>query len=379
MAPVDDSYRLLAAQYLRQQARALRQQVDGTRKAEDVECLHQARVASRRLRSGLRMFGGVFGRKKRRKWRRSIRRLTRGLGAARDRDVQMILLEDVLACLSDEAARAGIERLLLRTGRQREALQRKVVKALDRLDRSGVLKDIRSTTKAMISDLKAEGVTIQSPLVFLRAERMILRRLEKLLTYQDCLDDPADKPRHHAMRIVTKRLRYTMEICGPVYEGALDEAIQAAKDLQTALGEVHDCDVWMDRLPAFAEAERGRTREYFGDGGPYERLRAGIEYLQADRRRRRDEAFADAAEQWRRIAGRGLWDKTIATVLSRVNQAAPPAETPAPPQADESPAEETPMDEPPQSGEESTRPGVADSEGTPGPEDAPPGDRNLFT
>jgi len=374
MAPIDDSYRLLAARYLRRQARALRQQIDGTRKAEDVECLHQARVASRRLRSGLRMFGGVFARKKRRTWRRRIRRLTSGLGLARDCDVQILFLQDVLAGLGDESARAGIERLLLRLGRQREALQRKVVKALDRLDRSGVLKDIRSTTKAMISDLTAEGVAIQSPLVFLRAERMILRRLEKLLPYQDCLDDPADKPRHHAMRIVTKRLRYTMEICGPVYEGALDEAIEAAKDLQTALGEVHDCDVWMDQLPIFAEAERERTREYFGDDRLYEQqLRSGIEHLDADRRSQRDEAFAAAGEQWRRIAERGLWDKTIAAVLSRVNQAAPPADTPAPPPPDEPPDDEAPTDERSPGDQQSMGTGAAD------PADEPPGDRNLFS
>ena len=57
---VDESYRLLAARHLRLQVSALSEQVEGARKGEDIECVHQARVASRRLRAVLRMFRDCF-------------------------------------------------------------------------------------------------------------------------------------------------------------------------------------------------------------------------------------------------------------------------------------------------------------------------------
>ena len=85
-----------------------------------------------------------------------------------------------------------------------------------------------------------------------RTRRHVLRQLDELLRQQDSLADPDDRERHHAMRIAAKRLRYTLEISRPVYPGRLDEAVEAIKRVQTLLGDIHDCDVWLDHLDAFA-------------------------------------------------------------------------------------------------------------------------------
>jgi len=347
MGSVDQSYQLLGARYVRKQLRALDRRIEGARKAEDIECVHQARVASRRLRSAIRMFGDGFPAKKLKKWRKEIRRVTDGLGSARDKDVQIEFVAAFLSDVTEPEKRPGIERLLLRLRQQREALQPKVVKALKRLQGSGVLKDMRATTKAMLSELSGRDVTIQSPFVFLRAERLIIRRLEKLLAYQDCLSDPADKQRHHEMRIVTKRLRYTIEICRPVYDGELDEAVTAAKHLQELLGDIHDCDVWIDALPEFMEQERERTLEYCGSAEPLEQLAPGIEHLRQQRRKHRDETFLELGRYWQQLSDRGLWDGLAATVLSRVSESARPAAAAAeqadvPSEPEPTPAEEAP-------------------------------------
>jgi len=351
MGSVDQSYQLLGARYVRKQLRALSREIEGARKAEDLECVHQARVASRRLRSAMRVFGDGFPAKKVKTWRREIRRVTEGLGSARDKDVQIELVAAFLSEVTDAEKRPGIERLLLRLRQQRERIQPKVVKALKRLRDRGVLKDMRATTKAMLSELNGRDVTIQSPFVFVRAERLIIRRLEKLLAYQDCLSDPADKPRHHAMRIATKRLRYTMEICRPVYDGELDEAVTAAKHLQELLGDIHDCDVWIDALPEFMEQERERTLEYCGSAEPLAQLAAGIEHLRQQRQKHREETFIELGRYWRQLSDRGLWDGLVATILSRVSEPARPA-APAAQQADVpsepgASAEQAPADEAP--------------------------------
>ena len=53
MAAVDPSYQLLACQYLRKQLDALIKEVRGVRENQDIEPVHQARVASRRMRAAL--------------------------------------------------------------------------------------------------------------------------------------------------------------------------------------------------------------------------------------------------------------------------------------------------------------------------------------
>jgi CHAD domain-containing protein len=327
--PVDDSYRLLAVRYIRKQLRALSEHGDGARKARDVECVHQARVATRRLRAALRMFRDCFPGKQLKRWRKQIRRVTRSLGPARDKDVQISFVGQFLSGLADRAPQPGIKRLLLRLKQQRQRLQPKVVEALDRLNSSGAVGDMEDATKAALADLEADGVGIQSPFVFQHVERLILRRVEDLLAYHDCLADPHDKLRHHEMRIVTKRLRYTLEICKPLYEGDLDEPVRVAKRLQTLLGDIHDCDVWTEYLPEFIAEERRRTREYFGTARPFARLESGLLHLQRDRQTHRDERFREVAALWEQLREQGFWDQLMGTVLSRVLRP-PEVEPPAP-------------------------------------------------
>ena len=252
------------------------------------------------------------------KWQKDVRRITEDLGRARDLDVQSDFVGKFLEAAGDRKLHPGLRRLLLRLRQRRAAIQGDVVKALDRLEQSGSLREMEAAAKDALDRLKDSEVTVQSPVVFLRAERLILRRLEELLAYRDCLDQPDQKGRHHEMRIATKRLRYTMEICQEPYEGQVGEQIKAAKRLQTLLGDIHDCDVWVDQLEVFLQEERDRTVSYLGHAGPIRRLEAGILHLQQDRRILRDQLLQAAADYWRNLGQAGLWDRLISTVLSRV-------------------------------------------------------------
>ena len=234
-ASVDDSYRLLAAKYVRGQAKQLAAQLDGARRGEDIEYIHRARVASRRLQAALRMFLDCFEAKTLKRWRKATRRLTKGLGEARDKDVQIQYLCGVLCNLKEDACYSGIARLLVKIERKRELLHSKVNRALDRLQASRVLEEMRRVTGEVLAGAKAREVGIKSPLVFGQTEQHILGSLGRMLPYHDSLEDPEDHKRHHEMRIAAKRLRYTMEIAKPVYNGRLDQTIVAAKKMQTLL------------------------------------------------------------------------------------------------------------------------------------------------
>ena len=176
---------------------------------------------------------------------KQIRRITEGLGDARDKDVQIEFLCGVLSAVTDKTCFPGISQLLVQLEHEREQLQPIVVKATDRLVASKVLDEMQSATKGLVAEAKSLEPGDYSEFVRAQLGRHILCRLEAMLPYEDSLKDPEDRQRHHAMRIAAKRLRYTVEIAKPVYVPALDDVITAVKKVQTLLGDVHDCDVWL--------------------------------------------------------------------------------------------------------------------------------------
>jgi len=306
----DPLWRDLAASSVRRQTKRLAEELDGLRAAEDVECVHRARVATRRLRAALRMFRDCFPRKKIQRWRKIIRRTTDRLGAARDCDVQIEWLCGVLASLDADRKDClpGIARILVSLERNREAMQRKVVRAVDRLESSGVLRAMRRAAARCAGNDDSVTERPHAPKSLRRARRRILRRLKKLLRHQRCLSDPEDRRGHHVLRIAAKRLRYTLEIARPVFPGRLDEALASVKRVQSLLGEIHDCDVWDERLDALAAKRRRRIVACFGHAGRFARDGAGIAYLRADRRRRRGEVFRELVEFWDALGRAGAWE-----------------------------------------------------------------------
>ena len=317
---VDPSYGVLAARNIRKQANALSRQIDGTRTGEDVECLHQARVASRRLRAALSTFRDCWPGRTFRRWRKQIRQFTVALGSARDMDVQVQYIQEILAELPEDKrpCRAGVTRLLLRLRQRREALQPRVIRALDRLESSGVLKEMRSATDQVLTGQQDNPTFTASAFVFAQAREHIVRRLYKLVGYQGSLADPGDQQRHHRMRVAAKRLRYTMELFKPAYQDTVDETIAAVKQMQTLLGAVHDSDIWTVDLQTFRDKEQERTRQYFGHSRPFKRLAPGIDYLLEHQKEVREQAFSELKQRWGELQDAQMWERLIQTLDSHI-------------------------------------------------------------
>ncbi len=329
--PTDTSYEQLAARYLRRQIKQLTGQAAGIRRAEDIEFVHRARVASRRLRVGLRVFADCFGAAQVKRWRKDVRRVGRGLGEARDLDVQIDLLCDVLSRLEDRTCVSGVAWVLVRCQRKRDEVQPRVVKAMRRMLASRGLHDMVLAVLGLLPESGGEEPVPPSSALLRRAEKQILRRLDDLCAFRACLADPEDYEQHHAMRIAAKRLRYTMEIFRPLYQGQADGAFEAVKQLQTVLGEIHDCDVWVEDLQRIARKQAKRLRPFYGYAGPPARLRAGLEYLQQDRSRRRRELFAGLVQYWEKLSQEGTWEGLLQVVRGRPAPAVPPDERAGPP------------------------------------------------
>jgi CHAD domain-containing protein len=325
----DPGYRLLAAEQVRRHVRVLARQIRAVRKRGSPERIHQVRVASRRLRAALWIFRDCFAGKRLGRWSKQLRRLNARFGQARDADVQMRATKEVLSGGVDKARRPGIRRWLLRLKQRRAAAQLKVPKALDRLEGRGVLEDIQGCLARLTFGISRRQTDPNSPQVRRLTGEQIGAALEELLSYQDCLGDAGDQRRHHRMRLAAKRLRYAMEICRGPYEGRLDDPIQGARKLQTLLGDLHDCDVRVERLEEFAAKELDLTREYLGHDRAFARLRAGIDCLQDQCRRSREKTFRELGEYWRELIEQDAWGR-LRQALGREADAAAPGQPPVP-------------------------------------------------
>ena len=322
MESPDPSYQFLACRYLQKQLDVLVKHIDGAREADDPEHVHQARVSSRRLRAGLAMFDDCFAPRMTRKWAKRIKKLTKGLGAARDADVQIEVIEKMLANLEEDDRRhkAGLKRLILRLNQQRQAAQPKVVKAVERLEAGRMLSEMHAELAGRMFELRRSQVSRQSPGLFQRTAFHIRRRLDDMFVYAGSLGDPKDTAGHHQLRIAAKRLRYTLEICNDVYEGELSKFIKSVKKLQTLLGDIHDCDVWVEYVGDFSENERLRTIEFYGHPRPFNRIKPGLAYLTANRQSARNRLFQELTDYWNELQADALADKLLERIDSRINQ-----------------------------------------------------------
>jgi len=294
----------------------IRPEVEGVREGQDIEYIHRMRVATRRLRTALEVFADCLPAKKISNWQGHIRSLTRALGEARDTDVQLDLLLALETSVEDKTFRPGLRRLALRLGQRRQKLQVKVLKALDDLEASTVLEQIED--RLTLSKDASESVEAGVPLLFQRSYDNISRRLDEMFSFEVYVQLPEYKKELHMMRIAAKRLRYTLEIFAPLYSDKLKRYLQACRQTQQLLGEIHDCDVWIETLPQFAEEEHQRILKFYGNARPFNRINPGLAFFIKNRQEERQNKYQAFLKDWRRWHAQELWLELRRDTLSAI-------------------------------------------------------------
>jgi len=303
----DLSVQRYAANALAQRLGQMREQIAPVRKANDIEAVHQMRVASRRLRAALAIFLDALPKGKAKRWRKQVRKVTSALGAARDADVQIDFVDKVLEQTDDHKLHAGLKRLKLRLSQRRDRMQSKVDAAMDELERSALFTTMPRDLHAINVEAQMAGVDEQSDALRRHARCVIQRRLEELLAYEQFVNQPHMTEPLHEMRIAAKRLRYTMEVFAPVYAGQLDRPLKHIKRVQSQLGDLHDMDVWIESLPTFLEAERKRHLDFHGRLSGFSRIRPGVEYLLEYCIGERLKAYEAFRGTWAKLTRRKFW------------------------------------------------------------------------
>lgn len=307
--PLVDSYYLFGLEALQERLPALAQEIDGVRLAEDIECVHRMRVASRRVRNALALFGDDLPQKQYDMWRVELRRITRVLGAARDTDVQIAWVEDFSNQMTDADLRLGVERLLLRLRQQRAQWQNKIVKTLDRLEDKRILDNMYETLHELLVHGRVYEIESLPMDLSDRARAAIVLRLEQFLAYEPHIAHPERVAELHLMRIAAKHLRYTLEVFQPLYGKALRKPLKVVKEIQELLGEVHDCDVWIAYVPRFTAEEHVRALDYYGDAAAADSFLPGLNTLVENRRQQRLKIYYTFRHFWDLTKEMGMWDR----------------------------------------------------------------------
>ncbi len=296
---------VFGAKYILGQVDALTGEIQGAIGGDDIEHIHRLRVASRRLRNGLDLFKDCLPKKKAKDWMRGVRKVTKALGRARDLDIQILCLEDLMAETLPATALPGYERVLLRLSQQREKAQNKVNQSLTQLKEDKTLEIIQSY--CIQSANLSEAIYLFTPSLYKRAFSAIHKALEEFLAYEKYLDDPENIEELHAMRIAGKHLRYTLEIFSSLYGKPLLPHLSVMKELQDQLGDIHDIDVWIGWLPKFIDQERARVEAYFGHPGPFDDLLPGIQHLIEDRATARRDRYDALITLWETLTYERAW------------------------------------------------------------------------
>jgi CHAD domain-containing protein len=103
----DEPFAVAAARVVRVRAAEVFEHSDGVLDVDEVDRLHDMRVATRRLRAALEVFEACFPRKRFRKALRKVKALADALGERRDRDVEIAFLAG-FAEAAPEAERVGL-------------------------------------------------------------------------------------------------------------------------------------------------------------------------------------------------------------------------------------------------------------------------------
>ena len=223
----------------------------------DVEGVHDMRVASRRLRSVMRDFTPYLRKSRLRRAGKSLKRVARALGAVRDQDVAIMALEELQREAPEEVA-AGIERLVAERDAQREQVRAVLAEEISEgkiarlqgefiyeLEHATKLQRQRRKKSADGDGQATAGVSFRQA-----GRNIIAASFEELRKLSPSLYQPSRTGPLHDMRIAAKRLRYIVELYAQCWGAQLSSFAEEIAEMQSHLGELHDCDEWIALISA---------------------------------------------------------------------------------------------------------------------------------
>lgn len=217
-----------------------------------VEGVHQARVASRRLREVVPVLGYGLDDVRLKPLRRDLRDLTRALGPVRELDVTTGMIE-ALGLDHADATRLRVA-WLGRIERQRRAPVRALLRAL--------APSVRDTLNRELAAFAAERAASGDQAWRESLAQRLTNRARGLRTRIARTGTLYRPEPLHEVRIAVKKLRYALEITADAGLARLARPLRTLKAAQEALGLLHDLDVLFTSLHAVPKTAPGEELQH---------------------------------------------------------------------------------------------------------------------
>jgi CHAD domain-containing protein len=213
----------------------------------DREGVHSMRVASRRLRSALRDFMPYVRKRRIAPVLKRLRNLADALGEVRDYDVAILGLEEIQKQAPRESTAALKELIETRKTHREQGRQKlEAILAPEKLQQLQIEFGACVDEATALSERKNKHSPDGPELTFAEMSRaIILGRLKEFEKLSNALFRPLEVEALHEMRLAVKRLRYALELFQRCWGRSMGTHAKHAARIQTALGDIHDCDVWI--------------------------------------------------------------------------------------------------------------------------------------
>jgi CHAD domain-containing protein len=233
---------------------------EGTRLGDDIEELHDMRVATRRMRAAFEVFSDAFTEKAIKTHLKGLRATGRNLGRVRDLDVFMEKAHIYLNTLPPER-QAELEPLLQSWAQERETDRERMVSFLDSSKYAEFKEEfLRFVTTSGAGARKNPSANLLPSRAGDIAPILIYTRLASVRAFNLILEN-ASLEQFHALRIEFKKLRYTVEYFREVLGEESKLVINDLKMIQDHLGDLNDAHVATQILRDFLsvwEAEQDK-------------------------------------------------------------------------------------------------------------------------
>jgi CHAD domain-containing protein len=233
----DDRVDVALRKILGDQIQRFRDQIPGVKGDIDTEFVHQARVATRRMRSALRCFRGSVAGETASYLQGELKWLALRFGAVRDVDVFLLNLVRFKPQMAHFPARKRqvLENWIRRRRRESlaelcEALESARYTALQSRLTQFLERSLPSRPRLALARRHVHEV----------APGLITERFDAVIRQGRLVLEKSKLTRLHRLRIRIKRLRYACEFMASAYNGALDPFIERTVELQDCLGEIQD-------------------------------------------------------------------------------------------------------------------------------------------
>ena len=218
--------------------------------AGDTRSVHQARVATRRLREALPVLRASVHRPALARVQRQVRKMTQALGPVRELDVSLLHLEE-LAQKNLVSTRA-LSRVRNALARERAARRRDMLDTIT----PGKLERLRQR----LADVSSGPAAAQSVATLEESRRQVAKRAGRLAAAIERAGGLYLADRLHAVRVAAKKLRYALEVDRELRRAKGTARITQLKRLQDLLGRMHDFEVLIDRTRAVQAEHAGDDR-----------------------------------------------------------------------------------------------------------------------